>query len=152
VRLVDGEQGEGEAREPLQHRRLHQAFGREVEQVELAGVDLAPDAHLFIGIDVGVEPRRRHARLPERRHLVGHQGDQGGDDEAEPRPQHRRNLVAQALAAAGRQHRHRAAPGHHLADHRRLQAAEILMPEGAPQHLARSVERRRFRARLGFRD
>ena len=96
------------------------------------------------GLGVGIQPRGRHARLLQRRDLVGHQRDQRRDDEAEARPHQRRDLVAEALAAAGRQHGQRAAPGQHLADHAGLQAAEIGMAERAAQHVARGIERRRL--------
>ena len=56
------------------------------------------------GVDVGVQPGGRDARLLQRRDLVGHQGDQRRDHQAEARPQHGGDLVAEALAAAGRQH------------------------------------------------
>ena len=95
-----------------------------------------------VGGGGGIQPLRRHARLLQGGDLVGHQRDQRRDDEAEAGPDQRRDLVAQALAAAGRQHRQRAAPGQHLADHAGLQAAEIGVAEGAAQDVARGVERR----------
>ena len=93
-----------------------------------------------LGAGAGVEPLGRHARLLQGGHLVGHQRDQRRDDEAEARPHQRRDLVAQALAAAGRQHGERAAPRQHLADHTGLQAAEVGMTERAAQYVARSIE------------
>ena len=89
-----------------------------------------------------VQALRRHARLLQGGDLVGHQGNQRRDDEAETGPDQRRDLVAQALAAAGRQHGQRAAPGQHFADHAGLQATELGMAESAAQDVARGVERR----------
>ena len=91
-------------------------------------------------VGVGIEPLGGHARLLQRRHLVGHQRDQRRDDEAEAGPDQGGDLVAQALAAAGRQHGQRAAPGQHLADHAGLQAAEVGVTEGAAQDVARSLQ------------
>ena len=104
------------------------------------------------GLGAGVEPLGRHARLLQGRHLVGHQRDQRRDDEAEARPDQRRDLVAQALAAAGRQHGQRAAPGQHLADHAGLQAAEVGVAERAAQDVARGVERRGLAASSAYAD
>ncbi len=142
VGFVDGDQRQRQAGQALQHRRLHQAFGREVEQVQRAVVDAAPDVAAGVGGGGGVQPLRRHARLLQGGDLVGHQRDQRRDDEAEAGPDQRRDLVAQALAAAGRQHGQRAAPGQHFADHAGLQTAELGMAEGAAQDVARGIERR----------
>ena len=59
------------------------------------------------------------------------------------------DLVAEALAAAGRQHGQRAAPGQHLADHAGLQAAEVGVAERAAQDVARLAKQGR-RARASF--
>jgi hypothetical protein len=73
--------------------------------------------------------------------LVGHQGNQGRDNETEARPDQRRYLVAEALPAAGRQDGKRAASGQNLADHPSLQAAEVGVAEGVAQDVARGVKR-----------
>ena len=141
VRLIDGDEREGQTRQPLQHGGLHQAFGREVEQVELARADPPPDVAAHLGIGVGVELLGRHARLLQGRDLIGHQRDQRRDDKAEPGPDQRGDLVAQALAAAGGKDGERAASGQDLADHAGLQAAEVLVAESVAQHVARGIER-----------
>ena len=143
VRLVDGDQGQRQARQPVEHRRLHQAFRRQVQKVERAVVDAPPDVAPRIQAGVGIELLGRHARLLQRRHLIGHQGDQRRDHQAEARADERGDLVAQALAAAGGQHRQGAAPGQHLADDAGLQAAEIGMAERPAQNAAGDVQRRR---------
>jgi hypothetical protein len=109
------------------------AFGREVEQVELARADPPPDVAAHLGIGVGIELLGRHARLLQGGDLVGHQRDQRRDDKPEPGPDQRGDLVAQALAAAGGKDRERAASGQDLADHARLQAAEVLVAESVAQ-------------------
>jgi hypothetical protein len=62
------------------------------------------------------------------------------DDQTEARPDQRRYLVAEALAAAGRQHGERAASAQNLADHPGLQAAEVGVAEGVAQQVARGIE------------
>ena len=149
VGLVDGHQRQRQLRQPLQHRGLHQPLGRQVEQVQRARFDAAPDVTAQLGLDVGVEPLGCHARLLQGRHLVGHQRDQRRDDQAEATPQDSGDLIAEALAAAGRQDGERAASGQHLADHSRLQPAEIRVAEHAAQDIARLAQRGIVVADLG---
>jgi hypothetical protein len=99
----------------------------------------------FSRVDVGIEPGRRHARLLHGRDLVGHQRDQRRDHQAQARPDHAGDLVAEALSAAGGQHRHGATPGQDLGDHVSLQSAKLGVAEGAPKDLARLIEGRGFR-------
>ena len=65
----------------------------------------------------------------------------GEIDEPQARPHQRRNLIAQALAAACRQHGQRATPVQDLADHSRLEAAKIGMAERMAQDVAGGIER-----------
>ena len=151
--FVDGHQGERHALEAFQHGGLHQAFGGEVEQVQRAIADAAPDVPARFEGGARVQPFRRHTRLLQGGDLVGHQRDQRRDDKAETRPDERGDLIAQALAAAGGQHRERAAPGQQLADHAGLKPAKVRVAEGAAQDVARGIERRTFaHAQSGFRE
>jgi len=59
------------------------------------------------------ERRRLDAGQPERRHLVFHQRNQRRHDEADARPDQRRDLVAERLAAAGRHQDEGAVSGDH---------------------------------------
>ena len=141
VGLVDGHQRQRQARQPLQHGRLHQAFGREVEQVQRARRrsrrQMSPRA------SGSVLESSRSAATPDCCRAAtwsAISAISGETTRPRPRPHQRRDLVAQALAAAGRQHRQRAAPGQHLADHAGLQAAELGVAERAAQDVARGVE------------
>ena len=87
-----------------------------------------------------IEALGGHAQLLQRRHLVGHQRNERRNDQPEARSQQGRDLVAQALAATGRQHGEGAAPGQQFADHTGLQPAKIGMPERAAQDVARDVK------------
>jgi hypothetical protein len=77
VGLVDGHKCKRQVRQALQYRRLHQAFGRQVEQVQRPLVDPPPDVAARIQAGIGVELLGRHPRLLQGRDLVGHQGNQG---------------------------------------------------------------------------
>ena len=137
VRLVDGDDGEGNARQPLQHPGLEQALGRDVEQVQGPGLDPRPGGGAVLGGGEGVQPGGGDPGLDQARHLVGHQGDEGADHQAKAGPQQGRDLVADALAPARRQDGQGRAPGHYLGDHRRLQAPETGVPEDTAQDLLR---------------
>ena len=112
------------ARQPLQHHGCIRPSGRQVEQVELARLDPPPGLRSLVRRGVGIQPRGGHARLLQRRHLVGHQRDQRRDHQAHAGAHQGGDLVAEALAAAGGQHRQRAAPGQQLARSHRPAARE----------------------------
>ena len=61
--------------------------------------------------------------------LVLHQRDQRRDDQRHAVEQQRRQLVAERLAAAGREHRQRAAPGQQRLDHLGLAGPEASKPK-----------------------
>ena len=76
VGLVDGEQGHLQTLQERQHARLHQAFRRQIEQLDFTPVDPLGNFALLICTQTGVQRNRRHAQLIEGRDLVVHQGDQ----------------------------------------------------------------------------
>ena len=129
VGLVDGDQGQGRGLQTAQHGRLHQPFGRQIEKIKLAVGQPFEDEIPLARAGRRIQPLGRHAGLLERRHLIAHQGDQRRDDQADAGPDDGRDLVTQALAAAGRQDGHGRTAGQHFADDIALQAAEILMAE-----------------------
>ena len=143
VRLVDGDQAERQLAQPVDHVRLGQALGRDIEQVELSGLGRAPDGRAVVHGDSGVEPRGGDAQLFQRLDLVGHQGDQGRDDQAQAWAQHGGDLIADALAAAGRQDGQDVAPGQDFLDHLRLTPPEVRMAPGPGQQRTRGVQPRR---------
>ncbi len=53
-----------------------QAFGRDVEQVEHAGIEVAADAAMLVGIKLGVQGGGGDADLAQGGDLVVHQRDQ----------------------------------------------------------------------------
>ncbi len=137
--LVDGDEAKRRGAQPLEGPGLQEPLGREVDQVEPAGRQAPPGGVAVLGAEPGIHPRGRHPQLPQRLHLVAHQGDQRRDHQADAGPQHSGDLVADALAAAGRQHRQGVAAGENLADHLALQAPEVGVAEGPAQDVARVV-------------
>ena len=117
MRLVDREQRELQARQPLQRAVAQQPLGRDVQQIELLLDQVARDAARLGGIEIGMQRAGGHAELAQRRHLVVHQRDQRRDDHRGAGPAQRRDLVADALAAAGRHQHQRVAAGDDMAHH-----------------------------------
>ena len=124
VRFVDGEQGDLRRLEQLQAARRHQALGRDVDQVDLAGAHQPLDAHRLFERLGRVEEGGAHADFGQRVDLVLHQRDQRRDDHADAVAQQRRDLVAQRLAAAGRHQHQRVAAAGDVFDDVGLLAAE----------------------------
>ena len=141
VRLVDGDDREPNLRQPLQHPGLQQALRRDVEQVQGPGLDPRPGGGPGLRGGEGVQPGRSHPGLDQARHLVGHQGDEGADHQAEAGPQQGGDLVADALAPAGGQDGQGRTPGQDLGDHRRLKPPEAGVSEDTAQDLLRLLER-----------
>ena len=109
--LVNGNQRHIQSAQQFQGARLpaQQPLRRQVQQVEFATLQGALDLALLVKRHTGVEERRGHPELAQCLHLVLHQRNQWRDDDAHSPAQHRRNLVAQRLAAAGR-HQHQRIP------------------------------------------
>ena len=101
--LVHGNQRDLHLGEALGEPRAH-AFGRDIEQIHLATRGRLQRFGAGIEIHRGVEPFGAHADLFQRINLIGHQRDQRRNHNADTVAQQRRDLVAERLAAAGRQH------------------------------------------------
>ena len=138
VRLVDREQGDLPGLEQPHRGVAAQPFRREVQQVELAGPELLLDHVPGSLVQRRVEEVGAYPELAQRLHLVLHERDQRRDDHPGARPDQRRNLVAQRLAAAGRHQHERVVAGDHMRDDRFLVAAERLVPENPVQDLGRA--------------
>ena len=106
-----------------------QPLGRDVDEVDLAGAH-APLDRSRVGRGQGrIERRRAHAEFVERGDLVRHQRDQRRDDDTDARPQQRRDLVGERLAAAGRHQHQRVAAGGDMLDHLALEATKAVVAE-----------------------
>ncbi len=142
MRLVDREQRERDAREPVERAVAEQAFGRDIQQVERALRQITRDLARLVRIKLRVQRAGGDADLTKCRDLIVHQRDQRRDDDRGARPAQRRHLVAQALAAPGR-HQHQRIPARHdMTHHGFLGAAK----GGEAEHAAEDVRR------IGARD
>ena len=142
VRLVDGDHRDGKARQPVQHVAQQQPLGRHVEKVEAAVLEVTADARGLVRLQFRMQGGRPHAELAQRRHLIVHQRDQGRDHQPHAGPAQGRELVADALAAAGRHQQQGVVARHHAVDRPPLQAAEARKPEHPRQHRVRIVPAR----------
>ena len=98
-----------EQRRPDPPHRLHEPAGAEplggdVHEVISPGLDVDQASPQLRRVDRAIEECRPEATLGERVHLIFHQRDQGGDDERDAFQEERGQLIAKALAAAGRHH------------------------------------------------
>ncbi len=138
VRLVDGEQRELAARVELVHQADEtvgkQALGRDVHQIELAAHQAAFGVDHRVESERGIEESGAYAGLQQRVDLILHQRDQRRDDDADARPQQRRNLEAQGLAAAGWHQHQRVAAVAHMLDDLGLMAAKLRVAENAMEN------------------
>ena len=102
VCLINGEEGDGHILEPFQKRLGHQPFRRHIEQIQFLVVQLRQYPARGNVTEGRIVKGSTHTVGAQGIHLVLHQGDERRDDNADPGPVQRRNLVAERLAAAGR--------------------------------------------------
>jgi hypothetical protein len=129
VGLVDREERDGAAVEQLGGRLDLEAFGREVEQVELARHVGGLHAATLRGVLGGVEERRPHADRGQGIHLILHQRDERGDDHPGALAHERGDLVAEGLATTGGHQHEGVAPGNDVVDDLGLLVAESVVAE-----------------------
>ena len=137
MRLVDGDQGDPPPRQSLQRSLAKQPLGREIEQIEPAGLELRRDPRGLCGSSSECSAAAAHAELAQRRNLVVHQRDQRRDDDGRARPGRapapgstgscrRRSASAPARRLPARPRAHRAL----------LQPAEVVEAEHPAQNVA----------------
>ncbi|MNV43215.1 hypothetical protein D3C71_1349220 [compost metagenome] len=141
--LVDGEQGDAAAREQGQEAAGEQALGGDVEHVQVAGEQFTLDPGGGVAIEGGVEVFGAHAQLAQGFHLVLHEGDKRGDDDAGAVAEQGGHLVAQRLAAAGGHQYERVIAGGDMFDDRLLRTAEIVVTKDAAEQVVRGAGRHR---------
>jgi len=136
VGFVNGKEGDLHLLQPLQEGIAHQTFRRHIEQLQLAVVQ--PRQHLACLAfgKGGVVAGRGNAVGYEGVHLVLHQRDQRGDDDADAGTVQGRDLVAERLAAAGRHQDKGVLPADQPVDDLLLQGAEGVVTEDGLQGLA----------------
>jgi len=129
VRFVDGEQGDVQVAQEIEHARLHQALGGQVEHLHLAATNARSQVALLFGAEGGVQRCSGHAQFFQGGDLVVHQRDERRHHHRKARAQQGRHLEAQGLAATGgHQYQGIAATGHAL-DNGTLATPETVIAE-----------------------
>jgi len=102
VRLVDGEQGNTTLAQQIEEIVCERAFGRHVEQIDIARNNLLPGLELLLLRLRRIEECGVDAILGECVDLVLHQCDQRRNDDADTVTQERGYLVTKRFATPGR--------------------------------------------------
>ena len=139
VRLVDREERDSSARELREEALVVEALGCDVEELQRAAAEPLADLALLVGTEARVEPGRLDPSSLQEVDLILHQRDQRRDDDRHAVEQQRRQLVAEALPAAGREDGERRPAGQ-----QRLHDAFLPRPKGV------EAERRREQRQWGF--
>src|SRR4051794_6551477 len=135
VRLVDREQRDLRLAEPREETLVVEALRRDVQQPELTATQAVGDIARLGGVQARVEPRRIDALTGKQVDLILHQRDQRRDDHRHAVEHQRRQLVAEALAAAGREDGERRAARKERFDHLLLTGAERRPAEAVGEKL-----------------
>ena len=141
VRLVDREQRDPRPLELGEEALVVEALGRDVQEPQRALAEPLVDRALLRRVDARVEPCRVDPASLQEVDLVFHQRDQGRDDDRDPVEEQRRQLVADALAAPGREDGERRAPGEERLDHLLLARAKRAEAEPRLEHVKRRLDR-----------
>ena len=139
VRLVDGEQRDPRACELGEEALVVEALRCDVEELERAGAEPVEDLALLGGVEARVEPRRVDPASLEEVDLILHQRDQRGHDDRHPVEQQRRQLVAEALARAGREDGEGGPAGEKRLDDLLLSGTEGVEAESRGEHFERML-------------
>ena len=135
VRLVNSDQRQPQPGQPVDRAVAEQPLGRDVEQVEALLDQVARNGSGFRRIKLGMQRAGVDTDLAQRGNLVIHQRNQWRDDHRGAGPTQRRNLIADAFAAAGRHQDERVAAKHDVVHSSRLLAAKTGEAENLAQHL-----------------
>ncbi len=112
-----------------------QALGRDVEQHDAAGGELAVDRGALLAALAAVEVGGGDALLAQPVDLVLHERDERRDDDGETAEVHGRRLVAERFAAARGEHHEAVAALEHRVHRVFLQRTEATVAPHAPQRL-----------------
>eukprot|EP01034_Spumella_vulgaris_P002157 gene2156-2809_t len=140
MRFVDREQGQlAGLVQGVDHRQRaveQQALGGDIDEVDAAIEHLLFDGLRLAPVERRVQAGGLDAELGQGVDLVLHQRNQRRNDDGAAGAEQGGDLVAEALAAAGRQHGDDVAAGQHLLDDAGLQAAELGMAKDPAQGYA----------------
>ena len=148
VRLVDREQVDAPLRERLEEDVRAEALRRAVDDPRRPAANLLEGPPRRLGAHPRGDHRHRVTGCGEPLPLVVHQRDQRADDDRQVLAGQPRQLVAEALAAAGGHHDQRVA-----ALQRGFHRLALTWPEGGEAELAEQLDRRagwRSASRAGY--
>ncbi len=137
MRLVDGEQRDGQAWCARREQVGLQTLGREVEDLVAPELRVGPELLLVSAREAAVRHCGADASGVQRVYLVAHERDKRRDDEREAWPHERRHLVDEAFAAARREHRERVASVANRCDGLGLTGPERIEAPPLAEHVER---------------
>ena len=141
VGLVDGDEGDREVLDGRQESRIRQTLRRNVQNLELAAFDAAPNPFLCPKAERVVKESRMQAQIKELPHLVAHERDQGRDHDGGAAERDGGHLVDQRFARSGGHDGQHVPLPHDGLDGPFLLRAEPIVPEAALQRFFRLLER-----------
>ena len=141
VRLVDSEHRNTDCLQPLRCRTDIESLRRDVQHLDVAALRPHHAVTHLGAAQRAVDERRGNAAALERVDLVLHERDQRRDDHREPARDQRRHLVAERLAAAGREHDERIAASDDALNRAFLPGTERAIAEPRLQHGAGIINR-----------
>ena len=127
MRLVDGHQVDARGLREKQEIVGPQPFRRDVQDTQSPSMSHVVDALALLRRDTAIDERGRHSPGLQGLHLVSHERAQGRDNDGERPNTQGRQLVADALAAAGRHHGDQIAPVENRVDGLELAGTERLV-------------------------
>jgi hypothetical protein len=129
VGLVDREERAVEAAQDVAEAREDEALRRDIQELEQAALEAVESPAELVAVEGRGEEGRGDAAALEGVDLVAHQGDQRRDDDGRTAEDEGGELVAEALAAAGRRDEQEAARVEETLDGLALARAELGMAE-----------------------
>ena len=135
MRFVDREQADLGLFEQVEKAPGQQAFGGDIEHLEIAAEQALLDLALGHRVEARIEEGRLDAELVQGLDLVLHQRDQRRNDDRRAGSQQGRDLVAKRLAATGRHQHEGIAATADAFDHGLLVAAERGIAKNAVEQL-----------------
>ena len=101
-KVINGDESDLELLKKLQRARHQETLRRDVEQLNLAGVQPACHVLALNFLQGGIEKRRIHTELLQCHDLVLHERNQGRDDDPHSRAHHGRQLITERFTSTCR--------------------------------------------------
>ena len=147
VGFIDGEERDLRSFELREEPLVVEPLGGHVQQLEKTRAEPFGDLACFRKGKRGVQPGRLDAPAAQKVDLVLHQRDERRDDQGDTLQRQGGKLVAERLAAAGREDGQRRLPGQQRLDHRPLAGAELREAKRGVEQISRG---HRWRSPHGY--